>query len=148
MNTFKGREAISVGLVLLLFLSVSAWAAEMTLLSEATYAEGTYDVSSISIPTGYTKGYIKLLRVAWLNPASRVEWHAWVSQDAGATWDEPHAAGAANGGTLINPRTGLPAEYSTIGFPLPQPDNADRRVKAVVIVSGDQVTTTIYGRLE
>jgi hypothetical protein len=139
--------------IITLFVCASAWAAqqptpvEVTILSESTYSEGTYEIPSVAIPSGYTVGSIKLDRTAWLNPAATVEWHLHLSMDGGKTWEEPHVAGGARGGIVMNPRTGLPATYSSISVALPEPGNHNRRFKGTVVVSGGTVTTTVYGGL-
>ena len=139
-----------VGLLGLLMLAVAVWAAtpfEAVLLPEATYSAGTYEVTAVSIPTGYTVGYIKLDRSNWTNPATRVNWSVWLSQDGGVSWDndQPIASGGANGGVQIIPQTGLPRAYSLIGASLLQPDNPNRKVKATFTVIGEVTTTLSAG---
>jgi hypothetical protein len=133
--------------IAVLVIADTVWAAtpfEAVVLPEATYAEGVYEVPPVSIPTGYTIGYIKLARALWTNAATRVDWVIYLSQDDGVTWgDPPMAAGGSTGGVFIDQRTGLPFPHSLIGASMPQADNPLRKVKATFTVSGGSVTTTL-----
>jgi len=119
---------------------------ETTVLNEATYAVGDYSFLPVSIPVGYTVAYAKLSRALWLDPLTHVQWDISVSQDSGATW-VPLASGTSVGGISIDPRTGIPRPFYTVGAGISQPDNPNRQLKGTIHITGGPITTTIYAGL-
>lgn len=146
------RRFVRIAVVVLLLYGMghAATPVETPVLSEATYSVGVYTISPVSVPPGYTRVYIKLMRALWLDPGTRASWLIEVSQDGGTTWDTdpPAASGSTPGGISINPQTGLPRPFSLIYAALPQPGNPNRKIRGTVTVAGGPITTTIYAGLE
>jgi hypothetical protein len=128
------------------------WAAtptpvETVVAPMGVYSVGEYTILPVAIPAEYTKGYIKIDRTQWLNPASHINWLITLSQDGGETWTDLSGASAV-GGIIINPLTGQPRTEATIWAPLAQPENANRQIRATIVVSGAAAEVRILAGIE
>jgi hypothetical protein len=115
-------------------------AIDTTLFSEASYAVGVYPFSAIAIPTEYTQASLKVARSAWLNPLSKLKFTMEISFDNGVSWPQSFSATAQGGVALVN---GLPAPFSFIGAPLPQPENPDREIRGSIEVIAEPATVIV-----
>ncbi len=115
-----------------------------TVLNRNSYPAGHHSYGPVAVPVGTTELILRMarfdrkpngslrdewgeIRDALDNPQDVVRFAVEISQDAGATW-RPLVGGTAHGGILLD-KNGDPAEFSVVRVLVPQPDNADRRVR-------------------
>jgi hypothetical protein len=102
---------------------------------------GVYLFGPATVPLGVVRATAKIDRVPLVSATLRIDWTLELSQDAGVTWLQRDAAGTV-GGSVINPRTGLPFTVSSFTQTLPNPTNANRRVRGSVTIN-EVATTTL-----
>jgi len=121
--------------------------ADTVVLPQGTYPIGTRTLGPATVPVGVTQIELALDGAAMTSPALHVSMALDLSLDGGSTWNTPHpqvdpfpVTMTLDGGA--KDRQGNPLPKYTIGTRLPDPSNANRRVRAVVIISGTALTTS------
>lgn len=120
--------------------------ASTVILPQATYPIGTRTVGPANVPQNATKVEMALDGAAMTDPALHVSMTLDLSLDNGATWNLPHPQvdpfpiGMTLDGGALN-RQGLPLATYTLGTQLPDPTNANRKIRMTVTISGTPLTT-------
>jgi hypothetical protein len=112
----------------------------ITVFPNTTYAIGSHAFASTVVPTGVVSATLALNRSAWSNAAAKTVVSLQISFNAGATW-QALGGFTAQGGTVTN-MTGGTETITSFTISLPQPANANRRVKGTFVVSGAAFSTS------
>lgn len=121
--------------------------ASQTVLPPGTYPIGTQALGPATVPVGITEVKLALDGAAMTDPALHVFIGIDISLDNGVTWNSPHPAadpfpiGMTLDGGATNRQGGPLAAYS-LSCNLPDPSNANRKVRATVTIAGTPLTTT------
>jgi hypothetical protein len=113
--------------------------ASITFLASGSHAAGTYSLASTSVPLGIVQATLTLDRALWTLTARTAAVTMDISFDNGATW-QSLGGFTAQGGTVTDP-AGVTALVSSFTVDLPQPANANRRVRGSVVITGGAVNT-------
>lgn len=139
------RVALSCA-ILLLVVSSAAAQTTVTVLPQGTYAAGTRTLGPVSVPSGVTAFSLSLDRTNWTSVAVKVSLVVDLSLDGGATWNvhpgaDPYPVGlTAEGGTALD-KNGNVVQFTTLSAPVPQSTNVNRRVRAILVITGGSLTT-------
>lgn len=90
------------------------------------------DIPSTAVPTGIVRLAITVNRFAWPAGTDIMQFTLEYSLDGGATWPGG-TTGSTNGGVV--PYKGNPDSPSAFAFPIPEPQNANRRLRGNVTLN-------------
>ena len=122
--------------------------ASQIVLPQGTYPIGTRTLGPATVPVGVSHVQLDLDGAAMLDPALHLTIQLDLSLDGGTTWASASPGPATNplpvtltteGG--MTTRVGEPLPSYPLACHLPDPSNANRRVKAVVTIAGTPLTT-------
>ena len=117
-------------------------------LPQGTYPIGTRTLGPATVPLGATSVQLQLDGTSMTDQAMAMSMTLDLSLDAGVTWasDSPSPATnpfpvscTLNGGAKN--RAGGPLATYLIGTQIPAPSNTQRRIRAVIVISGAPLTT-------
>lgn len=117
------------------------------ILAPGTYPANEYHLGPAAVPVGISNLSFTFDKTNWTDPAITLDIIVDISFDGGVTWNPqpdsvpfPYGFTAEGGGTdkFGNPLTAVTGAPSFV----PQPQNAQRRVRATVIVAGGAIQTS------
>jgi hypothetical protein len=114
-----------------------------------TLQEGSRVLGPVNVPTGLTAAKVTIDRTNWTNPAITLSLTIDISLDNGVTWNSPHPAvdpfpvGLTAEGGIILDKNGQVEQTTIQAVPMPQPANANRRLRATLVVAGGSIPTTV-----
>lgn len=105
-----------------------------------TYQAGTANLGPATIPLGVTYFRLALSRAFWTDPAVTISAQIWISWDGGDTW-QFFGGWTDNGGDHYGDGGVLMTESYLAVAPIPEPENTQRRIKAMVTIAGGPLRT-------
>lgn len=97
---------------------------------------GVTDIPSRSVPVGVTYLQWRMPRVNLADSNMTIDVKFEISFNGGTTW-EPGGGFGAVGGVIINPKTGLPLDFTTGEVTFAQPANPNRRVRGAITITNN-----------
>jgi len=121
------------------------------ILPQGTYPIGTRTLGPVTIPLGVTFVALELAGAAMTNPALALTVTLDLSLDGGTTWasvspstpTDPFPVIATMEGGMLNKQGTFQDPYYLSVTGIPAPTNANRRVRATVVIAGASLTTAI-----
>lgn len=104
------------------------------LITRRQLPKGTISLGPVSIPLGATRLSLWVDRADLTDAAVGLSWSIMLSFDAGLSW-RPWGGAGTIGGVVINAKTGLPEPRSDLTVALPSPENPNRQIEGVLVLS-------------